>query len=98
MAPGDSESKDKVLGMPTHGFLEDWTQSVPLVESSLLEEKVLTILPCSPQFPLRFKKSNQMEMKMTMLSEISYLDIPCFLFLDLSRGKIETTGGGKWGE
>lgn len=48
MAPGDSESKDKVLGMPTHGFLEDWTQSVPLVESSLLEEKVLTILPLLP--------------------------------------------------
>lgn len=48
MAPGDSESKDKVLGMPTHRFLEDWTQGVPLVESSLLEEKVLTILPLLP--------------------------------------------------
>lgn len=48
MAPGDSESKDKALGMPTHRFLEDRTQSVPLVESSLLEEKVLTILPLLP--------------------------------------------------
>lgn len=79
MALGDSESKDKALGMPTHRFLEDRTQSVPLVESSLLEEKVLTTLPLCPSISFRFKK-----MKMTMLSEIGDLEIPCFLSLDLS--------------